>query len=45
MNEDIKLCIVCGGPLKEDLNDDQICDDCEDVRAEVTNGKGDDEDE
>ena len=38
-------CLVCNKPIRLDSDDNQICDDCEGVRDEVSNGKGDDEDE
>ena len=36
-------CIFCGKQLVEDTNDDQICDDHEETRNELSNGKGEDE--
>lgn len=33
-------CLICGGPLGEDTNDNQICDACEETRDELSNGKG-----
>lgn len=38
MNEE--KCLICGGPLDNDADDDQICDACEVTRDELSNGKG-----
>ncbi|MGL5254513.1 MAG: hypothetical protein ACRC9L_05925 [Brevinema sp.] len=36
-----KKCIICGDPIMEDANDNQICDNCEETRDELSNGRGD----
>jgi hypothetical protein len=33
-------CLICGSPLDNDADDDQICDACEVTRDELSNGKG-----
>ena len=38
-------CLICGKPLTQDANDNQICDDHEETRNELSNGKGEDGDE
>lgn len=38
-------CLVCNTHIELDTDNNQICDECEGVRDETTNGKGDDEDE
>jgi len=35
-----KKCLICGGSLHKDADDDQICDECEETREELSNGKG-----
>ena len=34
-------CLICGGPI-EDTDDNQICNECEVTRDELSSGKGDD---
>lgn len=41
----MKKCLICGKPIIADADDDQICDACEETRDELSNGKGDDENE
>ncbi len=36
-----KKCLVCGGVITADADDDQICDACEETRDELSNGRGD----
>lgn len=36
-------CLICGKFIKADANDNQICDNCEETRNELSNGKGDDD--
>jgi predicted nucleic acid-binding Zn ribbon protein len=45
MSNEIKKCLICGKPIKEDADDDQICDACEETRDELSNNKGDEDDE
>ena len=40
-----KVCVVCGKPITHDADDDQICDACEETRDELTNGKGEGDNE
>lgn len=35
-------CIICGRQL-DSKDDNQICDECEETRNELTNGKGEDD--
>lgn len=37
-------CLICDQPIA-DTDDNQICNNCEVTRDELSNGKGDDEDE
>lgn len=37
-----KKCLICGNVITADADDDQICDDCEETRDELSDGKGDD---
>lgn len=37
-------CLICGGPL-DNADDNQICNACEETRDELSNGKGDDEED
>lgn len=38
-------CLICGNDIHDDTNDNKFCIDCELTREEVTNNKGDDDNE
>lgn len=40
----MKKCVICK-EVFDNKDDDQICDACAETRDEVSNGKGDDEDD
>ena len=40
-----KVCLICGQPIRQGANDNQICDACEETRDELTNGKGEDDEQ
>lgn len=41
----MKTCLICGEVITADADDNQICDACEETRDELSNGKGNDENE